>query len=295
MLAGRLYGPASGLTNLVLGFQDNLVGLRRVYEIFDTAPHISDNKNLYLLQSVKKYIQFDNVSFSYGTYGMVLKNVNFSVKAGTTVALVGRSGAGKTTLVNLIARFYEPTSGSIFIDGYDISKIQLKSLRQQIGVVLQDPFLFSGTIKENITYGRQKATSEEVIKAAKAANIHEFIISLPRDYETIIGERGVNLSGGQRQRLAIARVLLRDPKILILDEATSSVDLESEALIQDALKHLMKNRTTFVIAHRLSTIKQADKILVIDKGEIVERGKHIELLKKKGLYSQLYERAVRMQ
>jgi subfamily B ATP-binding cassette protein MsbA len=215
--------------------------------------------------------------------------VNIKIRSGEIFAIVGRSGSGKSTLVNLIPRFYDVFSGAVLIDGYDVRKCKLFSLRKQIGIVHQDTFLFIGTIKDNISYGKFDATDDEIIAAAKAANIHEFIMSLPNKYDTLVGERGILLSGGEKQRISIARAILRDPRILILDEATSSLDTESERLVQDALEKLIKGRTAFVIAHRLSTVQIADKILVLDKGIIIEQGTHRELIEKGGKYKRLYD------
>jgi ATP-binding cassette subfamily B protein/subfamily B ATP-binding cassette protein MsbA len=238
---------------------------------------------------VKGDLEFRNVSFDYIKGITVLKDISFKAKAGETVALVGPTGVGKTTLANLIPRFYDPDAGQILIDGKDIRDMDLTSLRKQVSFVSQDVFLFNGTVKENILYGRLDASDEEVIAAAKAANAHDFIMELADGYNTQVGERGVKLSGGQKQRISIARAILKDAPILILDEATSSVDTQTERLIQEALEKLMKNRTTIVIAHRLSTIQKADQIIVIKEGKITEKGKHEELLELKGLYSQLCE------
>lgn len=239
-------------------------------------------------QPLKGLVEFRNVSFSYKNGGITLKNLNFSVEAGERIAIVGLTGSGKTTLVNLISRFYEADEGAVLIDGRNVREYRLKYLRENIGIVLQDPFLFTGTIKENMLYGKPNASSKELEEAAKAANIYEFIQSQRHGYSTQVGERGVKISGGEKQRLAIARVLLKNPPILILDEATSSLDSHTEKLVQEALEKLMEGRTTFVIAHRLSTIKNADRILVLDNGEIVERGTHDNLLAKGTFYAHLY-------
>lgn len=261
----------------------------RIFELLDEEPEIKDETGAKKLNHVRGEIIVDGLSFSYEGNRSVLKSISFEVENGQTVALVGPSGAGKTTLLNLIPRFYDPTSGSIKVDGEDIRNVKVKSLREQISIVPQEVHLFGTSISENIKYGKLDATYEEVVQAAKDANAHEFISQIPKGYDALIGEKGVKLSGGQRQRLAIARAILKNPAILLLDEATSSLDSESEAQVQDALYRLMENRTTFVIAHRLSTIQNADRILVLDKGNIVEDGTHQELLSKGGLYSHLYE------
>jgi len=270
-------------------YQQALASAERMFEILDTEPEIKESPKAIEMPRINGYIQFRNVSFSYDDKELVLKDIDLDLRPGEKIALVGRSGVGKTTLVSLIPRFYDPTSGSITIDGHNIRNVKLMSLRRQIGIVSQETFLFNGTIKDNIAYGKMKATDEEIVDAAKKANAHNFIMSLEKGYDTPVGERGVKLSGGQRQRIAIARAILRDPRILILDEATSAVDAESEALIQDALEKLMKDRTTIIIAHRLSTILRADKIIVLDERKIEEIGSHQELLAKNGLYTRLYK------
>jgi subfamily B ATP-binding cassette protein MsbA len=240
------------------------------------------------MNEIRGNIEFNDVSFSYEEGKAVLKNISFSSPAGSVTALVGTSGSGKTTIAGLAATFLNPESGSITIDGVDLEKVSLNSYRSQLGVVLQDDFLFEGTIRENILFPRPNASEEELQKAVRAAFVHEFTDRFEKGLGTVIGERGVKLSGGQRQRIAIARAILADPRILILDEATSNLDTESESFIQDSLKTLMQGRTTFVIAHRLSTIRQADQILVVEEGQIQERGKHEELIEKKGRYFELY-------
>ena len=252
-------------------------------------PDIEDAKDAVVLPHVKGDITFENVSFQYQeNQENVLNHINLQVPAGAYMALVGSSGAGKTTLCSLIPRFYDVTDGRILVDGQDIRKVTLKSLRDQIGMVQQDVYLFAGTIMENIRYGKPDATEAEVIEAAKNANAHEFIMSFPDGYETDIGQRGIKLSGGQKQRLSIARVFLKNPPILIFDEATSALDNESEKVVQDSLEKLAKNRTTFVIAHRLTTIQNAEKILVLTEEGIAESGTHEELLRKGGVYEKLY-------
>ena len=263
----------------------------RVFEILEEEPKIIDNENKILFQYFSDNITFENVDFKYkDSDEKILKNINFTVKKGETMAFVGNSGGGKSTLVNLIPRFFDVSNGAIKIDGVDIKDYDVKSLRKNIGIVPQETFLFSGTILQNIKYGKRDATFEEIEEAAKKANAHEFIKKLEDGYNTEIGERGVKLSGGQKQRIAIARAILENPQILILDEATSALDNESEKLVQDALEKLMENKTTFVIAHRLTTIENSDKIVVLQQGEIKETGTHAELLEKNGLYKSLYNK-----
>ena len=263
----------------------------RVFEILEEEPKIIDNENKILFQYFSDNITFENVEFKYkDSDEKILKNINFNVKKGETMAFVGNSGGGKSTLVNLIPRFFDVSNGAIKIDGVNIKDYDVKSLRKNIGIVPQETFLFSGTILQNIKYGKRDATFEEIKEAAKKANAHEFIKKLEDGYNTEIGERGVKLSGGQKQRIAIARAILENPQILILDEATSALDNESEKLVQDALEKLMENKTTFVIAHRLTTIENSDKIVVLQQGEIKETGTHAELLEKNGLYKSLYNK-----
>ena len=263
----------------------------RVFEILEEEPKIIDNENKILFQYFSDNITFENVDFKYkDSDEKILKNINFTVKKGETMAFVGNSGGGKSTLVNLIPRFFDVSNGAIKIDGVNIKDYDVKSLRKNIGIVPQETFLFSGTILQNIKYGKRDATFDEIKEAAKKANAHDFIENLEEGYNTEIGERGVKLSGGQKQRIAIARAILENPQILILDEATSALDNESEKLVQDALEKLMGNKTTFVIAHRLTTIENSDKIVVLQQGEIKEIGTHTELLEKNGLYRSLYNK-----
>jgi len=284
-----MYMPIRRLSRANNTIQQGLAGLERVQEILAIKSEVVESPNAYPLPPVKGEVEFKNVYFSYNRSVPVLKGINLKVYPGEMIALVGLSGAGKTTLVSLIPRFYDVTSGKITIDNIDIREVTLSSLRAQISLVTQDTILFNDTVKNNIAYGVGKVSMDEIIKASKAAMAHEFIEKLPKGYDTCIGERGCLLSAGQRQRIAIARAILKNSPILILDEATSALDSESERLIQIALNNLIRNRTTFVIAHRLSTVKKADRIVVLDKGKIVEMGTHEELIKKGGLYSRLYE------
>lgn len=281
--------PVNKLINFTEQFQNGISGYERFIEIMAIVPEISDEKAIYEPDVLEGNVEFKNVSFKYeDSKEMVLQNINFSVKAGEYIALVGFSGAGKTTLCSLIPRFYDVTSGEVLIDGMDVKEIKLKNLRDNIGIVQQDVYLFTGTIYENILYGRPDATRKEVIEAAKAANAHDFIMSFPDGYDTYIGQRGVKLSGGQKQRLSIARVFLKNPPILIFDEATSALDNESEKVVQESLEKLAKNRTTFVIAHRLTTIRNAQKIFVLAEDGIKEEGTHEQLIEKRGMYYNLY-------
>jgi len=283
------YKPLKGLGDSMAVFQKALASANRIFELLDEVPEkeISSDRQK-SIKDARGMVEFKNVTFSYTQNEPALKNVSVKVEAGKTIALVGPSGGGKSTFINLIPRFYDINTGEITIDSVNINQLSLSELRQLIGIVPQETILFSGTVSDNIRYGRLDASEEEIINAAKAANAHRFIIKLENGYQTEVGERGVQLSGGQRQRVAIARAILNSPVILLLDEATSALDTESEILVQQALDKLMENRTSFVIAHRLSTIQRADRILVINKGEIVESGTHDELIKKDGLYASLY-------
>ncbi|MDH7480783.1 MAG: ABC transporter ATP-binding protein [Armatimonadota bacterium] len=279
---------AKDVGRISITYHQTMAGAQRIFDILDEIPEVQDKPDAIDMPPIKGLVEFKDVCFSYQTGETVLKNISFTIEPGQHVALVGPSGAGKSTVASLILRFYDVTSGAVLIDGIDVRDVKASSLRKQIGIVPQETVLFSSSVKENIAYGRIGATDSEIIEAAKAANAHDFIERLPQGYNTLVGERGVKLSGGERQRLAIARALLKNPKLLILDEATSSLDVASEAIVQEALDRLMSNRTTLIIAHRLSTIVNADKIIVMDKGRIVEMGTHDELIKQNGLYAKLY-------
>ncbi|MBG9454261.1 multidrug ABC transporter ATP-binding protein [Lysinibacillus sphaericus] len=286
----RLYGPLRRLVSSSTMLTQSIASMDRMFELIDEPYEIKNKANALELPRVKGEVRFDNVNFQYEEEGsQILNNINFTINPGETVAFVGMSGGGKSTIISLIPRFYDTTSGTVCIDDYDVRDVSLHSLRSQIGIVLQDNILFSDSVKENILMGKPDASDEEVIAAAKAANAHDFIMSLPDGYDTKVGERGVKLSGGQKQRVAIARVFLKNPPILILDEATSALDLESEALIQESLDVLAHERTTIIIAHRLSTITHADKIFVIDHGQLIESGTHEQLMQKEGTYFSLFQ------
>jgi len=286
----RVYSPLRRLINSSTALTQSIASIDRVFEFYNEDYDIKDKEDAIALDNVQGKVDIENVSFYYDKEeGNVLNNVNLNVKQGETIALVGMSGGGKSTLISLIPRFYDVTEGAIKVDGHDIRDVKARTLRDQIGMVLQDNILFSESIATNIRMGNPEATDEEVIAAAKAANAHEFIMELPYGYDTLVGERGVKLSGGQQQRVAIARVFLKNPAILIFDEATSSLDLESEQSIQKAMERLAADRTTFIVAHRLATITHADRIVVIEHGEIQEIGSHNELMRKRGSYYELYQ------
>nr|WP_291757332.1 ABC transporter ATP-binding protein [Lysinibacillus sp. UBA5990] len=286
----RLYGPLRRLVSSSTTLTQSIASMDRMFDLMDEPYEVKNKVDARDLRSATGEVRFDNVSFQYEKEGVsILNNINFTINPGETVAFVGMSGGGKSTIISLIPRFYDATDGVVTIDGQDVRDVTLHSLRSQIGIVLQDNILFSDSVKENILMGKPDATDEQVIEAAKAANAHDFIMTLPNGYDTKVGERGVKLSGGQKQRVAIARVFLKNPPILILDEATSALDLESEALIQESLEELAHERTTIIIAHRLSTITHADKILVIDHGLLIESGTHEQLMTKQGTYYDLFQ------
>lgn len=283
------YGPLEMVTEVWTWITRALAAAERIFEILDTEPEVADEAESIPMPELKGEVEFQDMTFGYDKHKPVLHNIDLKVKQGEMIGFVGHSGAGKTTMTNLICRFYKADEGSIVIDGVDVRNIKLEDLRRQIGIVLQEPFLFNGTVAENIGYAKPGATLEEIMQAAKVADAHDFIVKSPDGYDTNVGERGQKLSGGERQRISIARAVLRDPRILILDEATSNVDTETEKKIQGALARLVKGRTTFAIAHRLSTLRNADRLMVLDKGKCVEIGTHAELMEKKGVYFKLVE------
>ncbi len=283
-----LYAPINNLARMNEDLQDSLAAGERIFELLEAATDVPEAENPVEIRDVKGEISFKNVNFAYVESNPVLKDFSVEIKSGETVALVGPTGVGKTTVASLVARFYDPDSGGVYLDGVNLKDISLKSLHDNISMVLQDVFLFHGTVEENIAYGADNPTHDEIVAAAKVANAHDFIEEMEEGYNTVVGERGVKLSGGQKQRISIARAILRDKPVLILDEATAAVDNSTERLIHEAIDKVIKNRTTIIIAHRLSTIRNADKIVVIDKGAVCETGTHKELIAKGGLYKQLY-------
>ena len=288
LFAGILIGPFSSAARVFAQIREAQGATQRVFEILDTQAEVSDSPTATTLPAVSGHIRADHIGFAYDPRQPVLMDVSFEAKPGELIAIVGPTGSGKTTVMNLLHRFYDPTEGVITIDGHDLRHVTMDSWYRQIALVPQETILFGGTILDNIRYGNEKATQEEVVAASRAAHAHDFIMSFPDQYQTIVGEKGINVSGGQRQRIAIARAIVKNPRILLLDEATSALDGESERLVQEALEQLMKGRTTFVIAHRLTTIQRADRILVLNKGRLVETGTHAELMDQKGLYQYLY-------
>jgi ATP-binding cassette subfamily B protein len=289
ILLWQVYGPLQWFGQVNQWFSRAMAGAERVFEVVDAQPETYDQPDAIKLPVLKGDVKFTDVRFGYDKSNPVLKGINLEIKAGEMIGLVGRSGAGKSTTMNLLCRFYEVDSGTLTVDGIDVKDIALEDLRKHIGIVLQEPFLFNGTIAENIAYGKPGASIEDVITAARAACAHEFIVQKPDGYDTQVGEKGSRLSGGERQRVSIARAILNNPRILILDEATSSVDVETEKRIQQAIGNLTAGRTTFAIAHRLSTLRNADRLVVLEKGQIVEQGTHTELMDKKGVFYKLVE------
>lgn len=288
LFAGILIGPFSSAARVFAQVKEAQGAMQRVFEILDIRPDIHDQPGAKVLSAVAGHVRFEDVAFAYDARTPVLSHLSFEAKPGEVIALVGPTGAGKTTVINLLHRFYDPTDGRITVDGHDVRQANVESWYRQLALVPQETILFGGTILDNIRYGNPDADDAAVREASQAAHAHDFIMNCPDGYETIVGEKGVNLSGGQRQRIAIARAILKNPRILLLDEATSSLDTESERLVQEALERLMKGRTTFVVAHRLSTIQRADRILVLDKGRLVEDGTHDQLMERRGLYHYLY-------
>jgi len=295
MYLGQIVQPVRQLGQVIPAVAIAAVAAQRIFQVLDTVPDVRDAHDAAPLPAVTGRVHFENVSFAYGQQRGVLQDVSFEALPGQVIALLGRTGSGKSTIINLVPRFYDPTAGRITVDGHDLRKVTLNSLRSQIGSVLQETTLFATTIRENIAFGRAEATMDEIIEVAQAAQAHDFIMQTPYGYETYVGEKGMTLSGGQKQRIAIARALLTDPRILILDDATSSVDTETEREIQLALDRVMLGRTTFVIAHRLSTIRRADLILVLEQGRVVARGTHETLLKTSGLYAEIYRQQLKPQ
>jgi ATP-binding cassette subfamily B protein len=290
-----LNAPVRTFGFMINWFVRGISGGTRIFAVLDTPPEIKDAPDVHVLQKVSGYVAFEHVTFAYSNGIEVLHDIEIDARPGEVIAILGSTGSGKSSILHLLPRFYDVKSGCVMVDGHDVREVTQASLRRNVGLVLQEVFLFNAIIRENIAYGVQDATEEQVIAAAKVARIHDFIMSLPEGYDTWVGERGVTLSGGQKQRVAIARTLLLNPAILILDDSTSSVDMETEYLIQQALEAVMRNRTTFVVASRLRTIKNADQILVLERGSIVERGTHTSLLQQNGLYARLYDLQLREQ